>query len=333
MPHQIAIVPGDGIGPEVADATRLVLEKTGVYIEWTEVDAGLMAAEKHGDALPQATIDTIKEIGVALKGPTTTPVGGGHTSANVLLRRSLDLFASVRPVRTTTGIPTRYENVDLVVFRENTEGLYAGLENQVSHGVVLSIKVVTERATRRIAEAAFAYARKHKRKTVTAVHKANIMKLGDGFFLAVCREVAKTYPDIEYNEAIIDALCMRLVTAPEQFDILLMENLYGDIVSDLCAGLVGGLGVVPGANLGEHTAVFEAVHGSAPDIAGKGMANPTALLRSAVLMLEHLGELSASERLELALNRVFAAGETLTGDLGGKASTTEFAEAVIAELT
>lgn len=332
MPHRITLIPGDGIGPEIAQATCYVLQETGVHIKWAHADAGLVALEKHGQALPEQTLEAVRQSRVALKGPTTTPVGGGHTSANVQLRRSLDLFASIRPVRSSTGIPSRYQGIDLVVFRENTEGLYSGQENEVAAGVVASFKVVTEAATRRIAIAAFNYARAHGRKTVTAVHKANIMKLGDGLFLKICREVATEYSDITYDEAIIDALCMRLVSRPEQFDVLLMPNLYGDIVSDLCAGLVGGLGVVPGANIGKDIAVFEAVHGSAPDIAGKNIANPTALLRSAVLMLAHIGELSAAERLDMAIDRVLTAGNCLTSDLGGDASTTAFAEAVAGAL-
>ena len=330
MPHHITLIAGDGIGPEVAEATCEVLAATGVHIDWDRQPAGLAAVEATGSALPEATIESCRKNGVALKGPTTTPIGGGHVSANVLLRRKLDLYASVRPSKTVPGVPSRYDNVDLVVFRENTEGLYAGLEHEVSKGVIVSIKVVTEMATRRIARAAFEYASRRGRKRVTAVHKANIMKLGDGFFLQITKEVAKDYPKIKYDEVIIDSLCMRLVKDPTEFDIMVMENLYGDIVSDLCAGLVGGLGVVGGANLGVDTAIFEAVHGAAPDIAGQGIANPTALLKSAVLMLEHLGELSASERLASAIDKVLSEGKVRTRDLGGNARTTEFAKAVIA---
>jgi isocitrate dehydrogenase (NAD+) len=332
MPHQIALIPGDGIGPEVAKATQRILEATGVRIEWTELEAGLCAFESQGNALPDDVVEAVRGIGVALKGPTATPVGGGHVSANVRLRKKLDLYASVRPVRSQAGVTTRYENVDLVVFRENTEGLYAGMENEVSKNVIVSIKVVTAAASRKIARAAFEFARKHGRKKVTAVHKANIIKLGDGLFLKCAREIAAEYPDIKFEDAIIDACCMRIVSDPTQFDVLLMENLYGDIISDLCAGLVGGLGVVPGANLGDNAAIFEAVHGTAPDIAGKGVANPTALLRSSVLMLGHIGELSAAERLEEAINRVIERGDARTGDLGGSATTEQFADAVIAEL-
>jgi isocitrate dehydrogenase (NAD+) len=328
MPHHITLVAGDGIGPEVASATQKVLQATGVRIDWDVQLAGLCAVESTGSALPQATLDSIKKNRIALKGPTTTPVGGGHVSANVAMRKKLQLYASVRPVKTVPGVVSRYENVDLVVFRENTEGLYAGIEHQVAEGVIASIKVVTEAATRRIAEAAFQYAEKKGRKKVTVVHKANIMKLGDGFFIQVVKDVASKYPHIGYDEAIVDAVCMQLVKDPSRFDIMLMENLYGDIVSDLCAGLVGGLGLVPGANIGTEAAIFEAVHGSAPDIAGKGFANPTALMKSAVLMLEHLGELSASERLAAAIDQVLASGKHRTRDLGGQASTNEFTEAV-----
>jgi len=333
VPHHIALLAGDGIGPEVSKATQRVLDATGVRIAWTELDAGLGAFEKHGNALPDETIRRVAELGIALKGPTATPVGGGHVSANVRLRKALELYASIRPVRSLDGVKTRYDDVDLVVFRENTEGLYAGMENEVSHGVIVSIKVVTIEASRRIARAAFEYACKHGRKRITVVHKANIIKKGDGLFLKCARDVAEEYPDIEMDDAIIDACCMRIVTDPSQFDVLLMENLYGDIISDLCAGLVGGLGVVPGANIGKDAAVFEAVHGTAPDIAGQGKANPTALLKSAVLMLSHLGELSASERLGEAIDRTLSAGASLTGDLGGTSSTEEFADAVIAQLT
>ncbi|MFZ9886389.1 MAG: isocitrate/isopropylmalate dehydrogenase family protein [Myxococcota bacterium] len=332
MPHHITLIPGDGIGPEVAQATVRVLEATGVHIQWDEQPAGLVAFERCGEALPESTIASVRRNKVALKGPTSTPVGGGHVSANVRLRKGLDLYASVRPVRSVPGVKSRYDNIDLVVFRENTEGLYAGLENEVSAGVIVSIKVVTKGASLRIARSAFEFARKHGRKKVTVVHKANILKKGDGFFLSCCREVASEYPEIAFEDAIIDACCMKLVTNPQQFDVLLMENLYGDIVSDLCAGLVGGLGVVPGSNLGEQGAIFEAVHGSAPDIAGKGLANPTALMKSAVLMLEHLGELSAAERLGSAINKVIEEGIHTTRDLGGTAGTDEFTEAVIQAL-
>lgn len=332
MPHHITLIPGDGIGPEVADATVKVLEATGVHIAWDKQLAGIAGVEGAGSALPQATIDSVRKNAVALKGPTTTPVGGGHVSANVGLRRKLDLYASVRPVKSMPGVPCRYDNVDLVVFRENTEGLYAGLENEVSKGVILSIKVVTENATRRIARAAFEFASQHNRKRVTAVHKANIMKLGDGFFLKITQEVAKEYPHVKYDECIIDALCMKLVRDPTEFDVLVMENLYGDIVSDLCSGLVGGLGVVAGANIGAEAAIFEAVHGSAPDIAGKGLANPAALLKSSVLMLEYVGEISSAERLGAAIDKVLSDTRYHTRDLGGNATTADFTKAVLAAL-
>ncbi len=332
MPHHVTLIPGDGIGPEVAEAAVKVLAATGVRIDWDRQLAGVAAVDKTGQALPEATIASIKKNGIALKGPTTTPVGGGHVSANVQMRRKLDLYASIRPVKTVPGVKSRYDKVDLVVFRENTEGLYAGIENEVAKGVVVSIKVVTESATRRIAKAAFEYATKHGRKTVTVVHKANIMKLGDGTFIRCVAEISREFPDITYNEQIVDSLCMKLVQDPSRFDVLLMENLYGDIVSDLCAGLVGGLGVVPGANIGKEAALFEAVHGSAPDLAGKGIANPTALLKSAALMLTHMGELSCAEKLEAAIDRILGEGKVRTPDLGGNATTLEFADAIAAAL-
>ena len=329
MPHCITLIPGDGIGPEVADAAKRVLAGTGVNIKWDVHQSGLQALEDTGDALPEATIESCRKNGVALKGPTTTPVGKGHVSANVRLRRALDLYASIRPAKSMPGVVSRYENLDLVVVRENTEGLYSGQEVQVTEGVVMSIKVVTEGASRRIAKAAFEYAEKNGRKRVTAVHKANIMKLGDGFFLECVEDVAKNYPAIKYDTAIIDALCMQLVRNPNQYDVMLMENLYGDIISDLCAGLVGGLGVVPGANIGEEVAVFEAVHGSAPDIAGQGVANPLGLIKSSVLMLEHIGELSAAERLNDSIDKVLLNPKARTGDLGGNATTNDVVDALL----
>ncbi len=329
MPHCITLIPGDGIGPEVADATKRVLAGTGVNIEWDVQHSGLQALEESGDALPDATVESVRANGVALKGPTTTPVGKGHVSANVRLRRALDLYASIRPAKSMPGVVSRYEDLDLVVVRENTEGLYSGQEVQVTDGVVVSIKVVTEAASRRIATAAFEYARKNGRKRVTAVHKANIMKMGDGFFLECVGDIAKGYPEIQYDTAIIDALCMQLVRNPNVFDVMLMENLYGDIISDLCAGLVGGLGVVPGANIGADVAVFEAVHGSAPDIAGQGVANPLGLIKSAVLMLEHIGELSAAERLYSAIEQTMLAPKARTADLGGNATTNDVVDAIL----
>lgn len=327
--HAITLIPGDGIGPEVTDAVLRVLEASNVSIEWDRHDAGLLAVAKGGKTLPEELLASIRERKVALKGPVTTPVGEGFTSVNVGLRKALDLYANVRPVTNLPGIKSRFEHVDLVIVRENTEDLYAGLEHVVVPGVVESLKIITERASTRIARFAFEYARRLGRRKVTAVHKANIMKLGDGLFLDSVRAVAKDSQDIQYEERIVDAACMHLVMRPEQFDVLVMPNLYGDIVSDLCAGLVGGLGLVPGANIGSDVAVFEAVHGTAPDIAGKNIANPTALLLSAVLMLEHIGETEAAARVRAALNRVFEAGTVRTRDLGGTASTSAFADEVI----
>lgn len=332
MAHRVTLIPGDGIGPEVADATCEILSHLKVDIQWDRKDAGLAGIGSAGQSLPAPTLESIRATKCALKGPTTTPIGGGHTSANVAMRRSLDLYACVRPVHSVEGVKSPYENVDLVIFRENTEGLYGGQEVQVSPGVVVSLKVVTEKATRRIAEAAFQYARKHGRKRVTIIHKANILKLGDGSFLRTCQDVAKQYPEVFCDDSIVDATCMRLVKDPHQFDLLLMENLYGDILSDLCAGLVGGLGVVPGANLGPDAAVFEATHGAAPDIAGKGISNPTALLQSAKMMLDHLGETTAAQQLQAALFAVLKDGKNVTRDLGGTANTSQFVAAVIAAL-
>ena len=332
MAYRITLIPGDGIGPEVADATCEVLQHLGVQFEFDRQPAGLAGVEACNQALPDATLASIRATKVALKGPTTTPVGGGHTSANVAMRRSLDLYACVRPVKTIEGVKSHYHGVDLVIFRENTEGLYGGQELTLAKGVTISVKVVTVEATRRIAEAAFCFARKHGRKRVTIVHKANILKLGDGSFLRTCQEVAKQYPEVQCDDGIVDATCMRLVKDPQAFDILLMENLYGDILSDLCAGLVGGLGVVPGANLGPQAAVFEATHGAAPDIAGKGLANPTALLQSAKMMLDYLGETKAANALEAAFLRVLKEQKSVTRDLGGTAGTKDFTAAVIAAL-
>ena len=332
MPHAITLIPGDGIGPEVTRATRIVLAAAGVPIAWDEHDAGLLAFEKTGQTLPDGLLESIRRNRVALKGPVTTPVGEGFTSVNVGLRKALQLFANLRPVANLPGIASRFQGVDLVIVRENTEDLYSGLEHEVVPGVVESLKIITAAASTRIAEFAFAHARRAGRRKVTAIHKANIMKLGDGLFLESARAVAARVPDIAYEERIVDAACMHLVMRPEQFDVLLLPNLYGDIVSDLCAGLVGGLGLVPGANLGTSMAVFEAVHGSAPDIAGRDVANPTALLLSAVLMLDHLGEHDAAARIRAALTRVLTTGGLRTRDLGGTASTTEFAGAIAREL-
>lgn len=330
--HNVTLIPGDGIGPEVIDATVRVIESAGVSINWDRVEAGGGVAMKYGTPLPEHVFTSIIRNGVALKGPITTPVGGGFTSVNVTIRKKLNLYANLRPSRSLPSIRTRYENVDLIVVRENTEDLYAGLEHIVVPGVVESLKIITEKASTAIARFAFRYARENSRKMVTAVHKANIMKLSDGLFLDCCRNIAKEYPEIEYREIIVDNLCMQLVTNPLQFDVLLLENLYGDIVSDLCAGLVGGLGVVPAANLGDDIAVFEAVHGSAPDIAGRNLANPTAVLFSALLMLRHLGEGSAADRIQSAVMEVLSEGKALTGDLGGTATTTQYTDAIVAHL-
>ncbi len=328
MSYTVTLVPGDGIGPEVTSAAVRVLEATGVVFEWDTEPAGIVALGTHGVPLPEATLASIRRHRVALKGPTETPIGTGHRSINVELRKTLDLYANVRPVRTLPGVKSRYSDVDLVVVRENTEDLYSGLEHEVVPGVVESIKIITAKASTRIAEYAFGYARTHGRKRVSAVHKANIMKLSDGLFLDCCREVAKRFPEVRYDEIIVDNCCMQLVLDPSRFDILLLENLYGDIVSDLCAGFIGGLGLAPGANIGERGAIFEAVHGSAPDIAGKNLANPMALILSGALMLDHLGEHAAANRVREALNAVLLEGRVLTRDLGGTAGTTEIAEAI-----
>jgi isocitrate dehydrogenase (NAD+) len=328
MTHTITLIPGDGIGPEVTDAVVRILKASGVAIDWEPHDAGLIAFERTGQPLPVALIDSIRRNKVALKGPVTTPIAEGFTSVNVGLRKALDLYSNLRPVWNLPGIDARFQGVDLVIVRENTEDLYAGLEHEVVPGVVESLKIITERASTRIAHFAFLHARRHHRQRVTAIHKANIMKLGDGLFLESARRVAREYADITYDERIVDAACMQLVMFPERFDVLLLPNLYGDIVSDLCAGLVGGLGVVGAANLGTEIGVFEAVHGSAPDIAGKNLANPTALLLSAVLMLRHIDEGVAADRIMQALGSVLTARRVRTKDLGGSASTTEFADAV-----
>jgi isocitrate dehydrogenase (NAD+) len=332
--HTVVLIPGDGIGPEVTRAARRVLDAAGFDAEWIEAPAGAAAADTHGDVLPKMTLDAIRTHKVALKGPVTTPVGKGFKSVNVQLRQKLNLYAAVRPVRSLDGVKTRYDGVDMVIVRENTEGLYTGIENEVAPGVVTSLKVATEAACTRIARYAFKYTEQRRRKKVTVFHKANIMKLTDGMFLNCARRVhEQEFPHVEYDELIIDAGCMKLVQDPTRFDVLLMENLYGDLVSDLCAGLVGGLGVVPGSNIGDDYAVFEAVHGSAPDIAGKGVANPLAVLMSGVMMLNHLGETTIAERIKSAYNRVLSEGRTLTRDLGGSAGTEQFADAVIAAMT
>jgi isocitrate dehydrogenase (NAD+) len=328
MTHTITLIPGDGIGPEVTEAVVRILKASGVSIEWEPHDAGVLAFERTGQTLPTDLIDSVRRNKVALKGPVTTPIGHGFTSVNVGLRKALDLYSNLRPVWNLPGVDARFQGVDLVIVRENTEDLYAGLEHEVVPGVVESLKIITERASTRIAQFAFQHARRNRRARVTAIHKANIMKMSDGLFLESARRVAREYPDIKYDERIVDAACMQLVMFPEKFDVLLLPNLYGDIVSDLCAGLVGGLGVVGAANLGTEIAVFEAVHGSAPDIAGKNLANPTALLLSAVLMLRHIDEGAAADRLMQALGRVLTDRQVRTRDLGGAASTTAFADAV-----
>ena len=333
MKHTITLIPGDGIGPEIIAATVRIIEATGVDIEWETHILGAQAQEKYGTTLPESTLESIRRNKVALKGPQMTPIGKGFTSVNVGLRKGLDLYANVRPIKALPNVPSRNPEVDLVVVRENTEDLYAGLEHVVVPGVVESIKIITERASTRIAQYAFDYAVANGRKKVTAVHKANIMKLSDGLFLECFYNVAKKFPDMEADDKIVDNCCMQLVMRPEQFDILVLENLYGDIVSDLCAGLIGGLGLAPGANIGEQGAVFEAVHGSAPDIAGQGIANPTAILISGLLMLRHLGEFDAADRAERAMLEVFAEGKFITRDLGGTAKTNEFARAICEKLT
>jgi isocitrate dehydrogenase (NAD+) len=327
--HKITLLPGDGIGPEVTASVVSIIECAGVDVEWEKYFVGSEAIARFNDPLPQDVLDSILRNKVALKGPVTTPVGTGFASINVRLRKTLDLYANLRPVRTMPNIVTRFENVDLVVVRENTEDLYSGLEHEVVPGVVESLKIITRRASTRIARFAFEYAQTHGRKRVTAVHKANIMKMSDGLFLQCFREVAAEYPNIEADDRIIDNLCMQLVTNPENYDVLLLENLYGDIVSDLAAGLVGGLGVVAGANFGEIGAVFEAVHGSAPDIAGQNKANPLALLQSAVLMLQHIGEPGPAKRIQDAIAKILAAGpEQRTRDIGGTGTTADFTTAL-----
>ncbi len=329
MAHTITLIPGDGIGPEVASAVVRIVEASGVEISWETKYAGAQALEKFGSTLPEDLLDSIRKNKVALKGPITTPVGKGFTSVNVGLRKALDLYANLRPVRALPNVPCRYPELDLVVVRENTESLYAGLEHVVVPGVVESLKIITEKASTRIARYAFEFARAEGRKKITAVHKANIMKLSDGLFLQCFRNVSKEYPEIEADDKIVDNACMQLVMRPEQFDVMLLENLYGDIVSDLCAGLVGGLGLVPGANIGELGAVFEAVHGSAPDIAGQNIANPTALLQSAILMLRYIGERGPADRVEQAMLKVYREGKVRTRDVGGTARTNEFARAIV----
>ncbi len=329
MSHRITLLPGDGIGREVSAAVLRVLESAGVEVEWDRQTVGSEAVERTGSTLPEEALESVRTNRVALKGPVTTPIGTGFESVNVRLRKQLDLYANLRPVKNLPGLDSRFGDVDLIIVRENTEGLYSGLEHEIIPGVVESLKIMTERACTRISRFAFDHARSAGRRRVTAVHKANIMKKSDGLFLDCFRKVAVDYPDIECDEKIVDNTCMQLVLDPYQFDVLLMENLYGDIVSDLAAGLVGGLGVVPGANIGLDAAVFEAVHGSAPDIAGKNIANPTALLLSACLMMDHIGEKEAGRRIRKALHTVMEKGEIRTRDLGGTATTPEFTDAII----
>jgi isocitrate dehydrogenase (NAD+) len=329
MAYQITLIPGDGIGPEVTRAAVRILEATGVKFEWETFEAGAEAFEKYHEYIPKELIESIERTHVGMKGPVTTPIGGGFASINVALRQRFELYANFRPIRNLPHIPTRYPGVDLIIVRENTEGLYSGIEHEVVPGVVESLKIMTEKACTRISRFAFEYARKNKRKKIHAIHKANIMKLSDGLFLRCARNVAKEYPEIIYGEHIVDNTCMQLVMNPYQYDLLLMENLYGDIISDLCAAFVGGLGFVPGANFGDHCAIFEAVHGSAPDIAGKNIANPTAVIRSSLLMLRHLGEHDAALKIRNALEKVYRTPEKLTRDIGGKADTSQFADSVI----
>jgi isocitrate dehydrogenase (NAD+) len=329
MTHTITLIPGDGIGPEVSKAVKEILAAAGVDIAWDEIPARAEIEWRGMTFMQSGVLDSIRKNRVALKGPMMTAVAGGAPSINVGLRQALDLYANLRPVKNLEGVQSRFQGVDLVIIRENTEDLYAGLEHTVVPGVVESLKIITERASTRIAKFAFEYARKHGRKKIHAIHKANIMKLSDGLFLTSTRKVAEQYPDIEYKELIIDNACMQVVLDPKQFDMLLLTNLYGDIMSDLAAGLVGGLGVVPSGNIGESVAIFEAVHGTAPDIAGKGIANPTALLMSGIMMLDHIGEMDAARRVENALHRVYREGKSLTRDVRGTATTAEFTAAVI----
>jgi isocitrate dehydrogenase (NAD+) len=328
----ITLIPGDGIGPEVTRPAQEIIKAAGVEIEWESFMAGAEALQRSGKTVPNELMDSIKRNKAALKGPLTTPIGEGFSSANVELRKALDLYANFRPVKSLPGIKSRYEGVDVIVIRENTEDLYSGIEHVVVPGVVESLKIITEKASTRIAEFAFKLARAEGRKRVTAVHKANIMKLSDGLFLNCARKVARGFPEIEYNNVIVDNACLQLVLNPLQYDVLLLENLYGDIVSDVAAGLVGGLGLVPGANIGDDCAVFETVHGSALDIKGKNKANPSAMILAAVMMLKHIGEAEAANRIYSALVNIFAKRKVFTPDLGGSATTTEFAQAIIKEL-
>jgi isocitrate dehydrogenase (NAD+) len=334
--HAVTLIPGDGIGPEVTDAVVRILEAagagTGVKFAWERFAAGAEAFAKQGEYIPKELSESIERTKVGLKGPVTTPIGGGFASINVTLRKQFELYANFRPIKNLPGLDTKYPGVDLVIVRENTEGLYVGLEHEVVPGVVESLKIITAKASTRIARWAFEYARRHKRRKIHAIHKANIMKLSDGLFLKCAREVSKEYPEITYGEHIVDNTCMQLVMNPYQYDTLVMENLYGDIVSDLCSGLIGGLGLVPGANIGDHAAIFEAVHGSAPDIAGKDIANPTALLQSAVLMLRHIDEDATADLVQKAIEKVYVEAKILTRDVHGTSGTKAFADAVLAAM-
>lgn len=330
--YKVTLIPGDGIGPEVAYAAKKVIDATGVKIDWDIAEAGEGVMKKYGTPLPQAVLDSIRATGVALKGPITTPVGTGFRSVNVALRKELNLFANLRPCRIFPGVKTRYEQVDLVIVRENTEDLYAGIEHMVGEDAAESIKIITRKGSERIARYAFEYAVKEGRKKVTAVHKANIMKCTDGLFLDTVREVAAEYPQVEFEDMIVDAICMKLVQVPENYDVLVLPNLYGDIVSDLCAGLIGGLGLAPGANIGENVAVFEPIHGSAPRRAGQNLANPTATILSGAMMLKYLGEKEAGEKIIRAVEKVVKEGKKVTYDLGGSTGTSEYADALISEM-
>ena len=330
MRHKVTLIPGEGIGPEVAAATRRILEAAGVQIDWEELEGRTDKTTERGQLVSQLAVESVRRNHVALKGPMATAIAGGAPSVNVALRKTLDLYANLRPVKNLPGVKSHFDNVDLIIVRENTEDLYSGLEHEVVPGVVESLKIITEKASTRIARFAFEYAKRHGRKKIHAIHKANIMKLSDGLFLRSVRAVAVQFPEIEYKELIVDNACMQIVMDPGQFDVLLLPNLYGDVMSDLAAGLVGGLGVVPSANIGDDCAMFEAVHGTAPDVAGKGFANPTALLMSSILMLDHLGERTTARRIEVALEKVYREAKHTTRDVGGPAGTDEFAEAVIA---
>ena len=326
------MIPGDGIGPEVTGAAVRIIESTGVKIDWESFMAGSEAFEKYREYIPKELVESIERTGIALKGPITTPIGGGFASINVTLRKKFELYANYRPIKNLPSLPTRYPAVDLVIIRENTEGEYSGIEHEVVPGVVECLKIITEKGSTRIGKFAFEFARREKRKRVHAIHKANVMKMSDGLFLRCCRNVAKDYPEITYGEHLVDNTCMQLVMNPYQYDVMVMENLYGDIISDLCSAFVGGLGLVPGANLGDRCAIFEAVHGSAPDIAGKGLANPTAVLQSGILMLRHLNEIEAAERIQAAMEKTYKEKAHITRDVGGTAGTSEFADAVIANM-